>query len=96
MAPAGEIFVLRSKFVLGPWKFDLCKRTVNMIYIVSVLSNHFAFLQKHVVNNLFICFMNKQRKDKTIFTVNIYRYKAIEANGNTSVIIIPTTYQQIL
>ena len=33
MAPAGEIFVLRSKFVLGPWKFDLCKRTVNMIIL---------------------------------------------------------------
>ena len=28
------------------------------------------------------------------YTVNIYRYKTIEANGNTSVI--PTTYQQIL
>ena len=28
------------------------------------------------------------------YTVNIYRYKTIEANGNTSAI--PTTYQQIL
>jgi hypothetical protein len=50
MAPAGEIFVLRSKFVLGPWKFDLCKRTVSKYdNIASVLSNHFALLQKHVV-----------------------------------------------
>ena len=72
MAPAGEIFVLRSKFVLGPWKFDLCKRTVNMIILLVFWVIISLFLQKHVVlYNLFICFMNKKWKQSSMMLMII-------------------------